>query len=158
MLKSDGPNDVAPFRWTTRNSQAAIALADGQTQRATAAALNVHELTISRWMQHPDFSAEVDRLTLMMGIASRAERLRIAKRLVKERVRDEHVETDKDLLDWLKFAQSETDGIRLDLPQLAAFLAASAPLAGGGPDGLPAPADGGAAAGGGAPGGPDGAE
>lgn len=157
MVNSEGPQATDPFRWTTKNSQAAIALADGQTQRATAAALNLHENTISRWMQHPDFSAEVDRLTLMMGIASRAERLRIAKRVVKERVHDEHVESDKDLLDWLKFAQSETDGIKLDLAALAAaFHAASAPLAGGGSTGMDAQADGGAKAGGGTQGGADG--
>ncbi len=29
------------------------------------------------------------------------------------------IETDKDLLDWLKIAQSETDGIKLDLADLA---------------------------------------
>ena len=27
--------------------------------------------------------------------------------------------TDKDILDWLKFAQSETDGVKLDLSKLA---------------------------------------
>lgn len=27
--------------------------------------------------------------------------------------------TDRDILDWLKFDQSETDGVKLDLSQLA---------------------------------------
>jgi hypothetical protein len=125
------PDGVEPFKWTDRKSQVAIALADGQTQRAVAAAFHLNENTVSRWMQHPDFSAEVDRLTLMMGIASRAERLRIAKRVAKQRVKDDYVETEKDLLDWLKFAQSETDGIKLDLAALAALQAS---LAGEGPD------------------------
>lgn len=134
---------MSDFRWSDNASAAAIALADGQTQRAVAKALDISEKTVYRWMKEPEFSAEVDRLTLMMGIASRAERLRIAKRLVRQRVReDEDVESDKDLLDWLKFAQSETDGIKLDLAQLAAFLAASAPLAGGGPGGIPPAPDG----------------
>jgi hypothetical protein len=40
------------------------------------------------------------------------------------------IRTDRDLLDWLKFAQSETDGIKLDLAKLAAaFGADEAPLA-----------------------------
>jgi hypothetical protein len=122
MSNSEGSK---PFKWTGNNSQAAIALADGQTQRAVAASLHINENTVSRWMQHPEFSAEVDRLTLMMGIASRAERLRIAKRVVRQRVKDEHVDSDKDILDWLKFAQSETDGIKLDLAAFAAFMQAS---------------------------------
>jgi transcriptional regulator with XRE-family HTH domain len=124
---------MVTFRWTKQREAAAIALADGQTQRAVAEALNIHENTVSRWMQVPEFSAEVDRLSLMMGIASRAERLRIAKRVVRERIKDDgEIQTDKDLLDWLKFAQSETDGIKLDLTSLAEAVAS---LAGGGPAG-----------------------
>jgi hypothetical protein len=142
---------MSDFKWTANTSAAAIALADGETQRAVAKALDINEKTVWRWMKDPEFAAEVDRLTLMMGIASRAERLRIAKRLIRQRVQDEHIESDKDLLDWLKFAQSETDGIKLDLPQLAAFLAAAAPLAGGGPGGVPPAPDRGAAAPGGDP-------
>ena len=47
-------------------------------------------------------------------IASRAERLRIAMQAVRQRVRDDGtIDTDRDVLDWLKFAQSETTGIRL---------------------------------------------
>ena len=57
---------------------------------------------------------EVDRLSCMIDISSRAERLRMAMRAVRQKVRaDGTVETDKDVLDWLKFAQSETTGIRL---------------------------------------------
>ena len=51
----------------------------------------------------------------MIGIANRAERLRIANRVIREKIRGELVETDKDILDWIKFAQSETDGIKLNL-------------------------------------------
>jgi hypothetical protein len=131
-------------------------LAEGQTQKQVAEAIDRSDRTIRKWLEEPAFSEEVDRLTLMMGVASRAERLRIAKRVVAQRVRDEHVESEKDLLDWLKFAQSETDGIKLDLAQLASFLAASASLAGGGPGGLPPTPDGGAAAGSGTAGGADG--
>lgn len=67
-----------------------------------------------------EFSAEVDRLSLMVGIASRAERLRIAKRVIRQMVRDDnYVWTEKDLLDWLKFAQGETDGVKLDMAAIA---------------------------------------
>lgn len=50
----------------------------------------------------------------MIDIASRAERLRIAMRAVRQRVRDDGtIETDRDVLDWLKYAQGETTGIKL---------------------------------------------
>jgi hypothetical protein len=50
----------------------------------------------------------------MIDISSRAERLRMAMRVVRQRTRaDGTLETDKDLLDWLKYAQSETTGIKL---------------------------------------------
>jgi hypothetical protein len=40
-------------------------------------------------------------------------------RAVRQKVSDEAVETDRDLLDWLRFAQSETQGIKIDLTRLA---------------------------------------
>ena len=50
----------------------------------------------------------------MIDVASRAERLRIVMRVVRQKVRaDGTPETKKDLLDWLKFAQSETTGFKL---------------------------------------------
>jgi hypothetical protein len=50
----------------------------------------------------------------MIDVASRAERLRMAMRVVRQKVRaDGTVETERDLLDWLKYAQSETTGIKL---------------------------------------------
>lgn len=111
---------MSGFKWTTKREQAALALAQGKTQAAVAKELGIDQKTVWRWLQDPDFSAEVDRLTLMMGIAARAERLRIAKRLVAQRVRDDaEIQSDKDLLDWLKFAQGETDGLRLDLATIA---------------------------------------
>lgn len=113
---------MSQFQWTSKRGAAAVLLADGLTQGAAAAQVHVTRETVSRWMADVEFSAEVDRLTLMMGIASRAERLRIAKRLVSQRVKDGLIASDKDLLDWLKFAQSETDGIKLDLAALSDLL------------------------------------
>ena len=78
-------------------------------------------------LRDTEFSAEVDRLSLMIGIASRAERLRIANRVIREKIRGETVETDTDILDWIKFAQSETDGIKLNID--SAFAEAMAPVA-----------------------------
>ena len=108
------------FHWTTKRHKAALALAEGQTQEAVAAATGVCRKTICNWLCVPEFAAEVDRLSSMVSIASRAERLRIAMRAVRQRVREDGtIETDRDVLDWLKFAQSETDGIELSLPDVA---------------------------------------
>jgi len=113
---------MADFKWTRQKTDAAIALADGTTRRSVAREYAIPERTLYNWLAAPEFSAEVDRLTLMMGIASRAERLRIAKRIVRSRVGDdiEFIISDKDILDWLKYAQSETDGVKLDLTAIAA--------------------------------------
>ena len=80
---------------------------------------NVSERTVYRWMNVPEFSEEVDRLTLMVEVASRAHRLRIANRVIRQFVKDnEIIPTSKDLLEWLKYAQGETDGVKLDMAAL----------------------------------------
>jgi len=116
------------MQWTKRREQAAIMLARGYTIRETAQDIGVTERQIYRWKNDVEFSAEVDRLSCMVDIAGRAERLRMAMRVVRRKCE----ESDKDLLDWLKFAQSETDGIKLDL---ASLVEAAASVAGGGPAG-----------------------
>ena len=102
------------FQWTSTRTKAALALAEGQSQQAVAEAIGVCRKTICNWLCVTAFAAEVDRLSCMIDISSRAERLRMAMRAVRQKVRpDGTVETDKDVLDWLKYAQSETTGIKL---------------------------------------------
>jgi hypothetical protein len=115
------------FAWTEKREAVALLLAQGFTQEEAGQEAKVSDRSIRRWLLHPDFEAEVNRLSLMVGIASRAERLRLAMRVVRKKGE----QTEKDLLDWLKFAQSETDGIKLDLTALAE---AQASLADGGQD------------------------
>lgn len=102
------------FHWSRKRQRAALALAEGQSQQAVAEAIGVCRKTVCNWLCVTAFVAEVDRLSCMIDISSRAERLRMAMRVVRQKVRaDGTVETDKDLLDWLKYAQSETTGIKL---------------------------------------------
>lgn len=120
---------MSDFRWSEKATAAALALAEGKTRKEAAEAADITDRTLYRWLLIPEFSAEVDRLSVMTHIASRAERLRIAKRVVRQMVKDDGtIATEKDLLDWLKFAQSETDGIKLDL---AAIAEAATSVAGG---------------------------
>lgn len=118
---------TSEFQWKPNRQIAARALADGATQAEAAEAAGVTDRTIRTWLDHEAFAEEVNRLSLMTDIASRAERLRIAKRMARKLADT----TEKDLLDWLKYAQSETDGIKLDL---AALAEAAASVASGGSD------------------------
>ena len=120
---------MSRFEWTEKRSVAAVLLADGYTIEEIAAKVKVSEKTIDRWKRDTEFSEEVDRLSLMVGMASRAERLRLAKRIIRTKSES----TKKDLLEWVKFAQSETDGARIDL---AAFAEAATSMADGQQDGM----------------------
>jgi hypothetical protein len=110
---------VSDFEWTKNKEAAAITLAKGGTQTEAADIAGVVDRTIRRWMNEPEFTQEVDRLSLMIEVANRAHRLRIANRVIRQMVKDEEtIPTSKDLLDWLKYAQGETDGVKLDLMSL----------------------------------------
>lgn len=107
---------TAVFEWTSKRGAAAMALAKGATHIEAAAEAGVSERTIRYWLVVPEFAAEVDRLTLMLEIASRAYRLRIANRVIHQFVKQgEPIPTSKDVLDWLKYAQGETDGVKVDV-------------------------------------------
>ena len=135
---------MSSFRWNKKRDKAARMLAEGYILTKVSEECKVSVRSLSRWKLDPDFQSEVSKLTLMVGIALRAERVRIAMRAVRQKVRDEKIQTHEDVLAWLKYVQSETDGIKLDLfSQLTAFTqAASQPVAGSGPAGADAGPDG----------------
>ena len=119
---------TSAFLWNKKRENAALTLARGGTQKEAAEKAGVTDRTIRNWLDCVEFSIEVDRLTFMIGVASRAERLRIANRVIEARTENSHYPMTKaDLLDWLKFAQSETDGVKLDF---ATFLQDAAQMAG----------------------------
>lgn len=116
-----GMSPPAAFKWTPKKGAVAVALAEGLSYQAAAEAHGVTKRTVCRWAAAAEFSAEVNRLSQMLNIARRAERMRIATRAVRQKVRaDGTVDTERDLLDWLKFARDETAGVKLDLVTLAA--------------------------------------
>jgi transcriptional regulator with XRE-family HTH domain len=131
-MASDGVVKMSPFQWTAKKNRAAIMLAEGYTIDETADAVGVSSRTIDRWKSDMEFAVEVDRLSVMVGIANRGERLRMAKRIVRKLLARQQP-TQKDLLEWLKYAQSETDGAKLDLTTL---FDAAASVAGSGSDGV----------------------
>lgn len=107
-------------------------LADGYTIEETAEAIGAGKRTVARWKTNPEFDQEVDRLSLMVGVANRAERMKIAKRMIRK-LATKQVPTHKDLLEWLKYAQGETDGVKLDL---TALFEDDSPVAGSGQGGV----------------------
>ena len=121
---------MAVFKWNKKKSEVAVLLADGFTIPEAAQKTGVGERTISRWKTDIDFQSEVDRLSLMVGIANKGERLRLAKKIIRNLIEKQRP-TQKDLLEWVKYAQSETDGVRLDI---AALIDAATSVAGGGSD------------------------
>ena len=66
------------FHWSRKRQKAALALAEGQSQQAVAEAIGVCRKTICKRLCVTAFIAEVDRLSCMIDISSRVERLRMA--------------------------------------------------------------------------------
>lgn len=123
---------MTKITWTKPQTNAAFLLADGYTIEETASAVGVSTATISRWKAIITFQEEVDRLSHMVGLASRAARLRQIKKMLRK-IGDR---TQRDQLEWLKLMQSETDGVKLDLANLyAAFSEDETSMASSGPDG-----------------------
>lgn len=111
------------FAWDEQKSQAAVSLAHGFSKADVAQEVGVERSTVYYWLNIPEFAAEVDRLSTMIDVASRAERLRQTMRVLRSLTNEDGVlRTDKDALDWLKYAQSETDGAKLDFSKLAELL------------------------------------
>jgi hypothetical protein len=120
---------MAEWKWTSKKNQACAALASGATIKEAALIAGVKERTIYNWKNVPEFYEELNRLTLTTGIATRAERLRIAKRMIGkfEKLQGENESiplTKKDLLDWLKYVAEETDGLKLGVADLLTELLA----------------------------------
>ena len=123
-VSSDIPQNLgARWYWDKQRNQAAVLLAIGESKVKVAEEIGIDRSTLYYWLSIEEFAEEVDRLSLMVGVASRAERLRMVNRAVKQLTREDgSLITEKDVLDWLKFAQSETTGAKIDLSKLTEML------------------------------------
>lgn len=127
------------FNWTKKRIAAAEDLAEGYTVKEVAKRQEIPGRTIYRWTKTLDFATEVNRLACMIGIASKAERIKIAKRVARQEMMGDIIITKKDILEWLKFAAEETDEVKLNLADLiGSYLTAKreddAPVPGSGQD------------------------
>lgn len=105
----------APFKWDEVTNEACRLLAIGKTQEYVAVQISVPRGTIAHWAVHPEFRNEMNRLTLITGLALRSERIRLAMQIIDKKIAGS---SKKDVLDWIKFLQSETDGARIDVTAL----------------------------------------
>lgn len=129
---------MSEFEWTVKRQNAAMLLAEGYIVEEVATQIGIADRTIYRWKNEPQFSEEVDRLTMMIGMANRAERLRFIKRMIRKL----GLRTNRDSLEWIKLAQSETQGARIDLTDIIASIGeAGTSLAGSKPGGTESQAD-----------------
>lgn len=120
--------------WDETRSKAAGLLALGYPKTYVADEVGISRNTVYAWLDDPEFAGEVDRLSLMVGVANRSERIRMAMRVIRARLDEAGVpQSTKDSLDWLKFAQSETDGAKIDLSKLTELFAGESGGGLGGP-------------------------
>lgn len=108
-IEDEAESEGGTWEWTAPKWAAAEALALGYSTKYAAKKAGVSDRTVFRWKNHPEFKYQLDGMSLEMGMANRANRMRLANRVIRSR----QGLSGKDLLDWLKFAQSEGDNHEL---------------------------------------------
>lgn len=93
------------WTWSKKKLEIAGLIADGRlTIEDIAKKYGLSSRTIYRWQNQPEFNEKVGQLVLSTDIALKSERIRIARRIVREKLREG---SQKDLLDWLKYIHEE---------------------------------------------------
>lgn len=107
---------IKEWVWTEERAKACCMLAEGKSIAGVAKEIGCSTDTIDNWRGAPEFASEVDRLTLMTGIALPAHRMRIIKAAIDQRIaEDGTVLSKKDILEWMKLANEEMEGVRTTL-------------------------------------------
>lgn len=120
----------AKFRWNEQRQKAALLLAEGHTLAETAAEVGVSPRHISTWKENLEFLAEVDRLTFLTGIVTKAERIRLIKRFVRSKIDENGIlQSKKDVFEWIKLLRSEVSSMEF-AAMMAQIISAAADEAG----------------------------
>jgi transposase-like protein len=116
MSEKSGSKILKNLVWDEQRSQAAIMLAQGYEKKKICQQIGIDDSTLWRWEKNAEFAEEVDRLTLMYGFASKQERLRIINQAARQFVKDGKWDVSGfTLLDLLKEARMQSEGIKLDI-------------------------------------------
>jgi transposase len=115
---------VSVANWDSQWDEAVKMLAMGHSIKEAAEAVGVTERTIYNWKNKPQFEAEMDRLSLIYGLASKAERTRMLMRMARQKIKDDGtIELDDtSMMDILKEMRMQIEGTRIDITQLYSAL------------------------------------
>ena len=108
----DHPDDILlpqPMDLTPLQIRAIELLASGLSTNEAGEELERDGSTIRRWRQDPKFANQLELAVLNQGAALRAERIRLAKKMLRK---VGAVSTKADPLEILRYLQSETDGAK----------------------------------------------
>jgi hypothetical protein len=94
-------------RWDQKKRDIAAALAEGKRPGNVALEFGLSEGYIRRLKQNKDFMSYVDELTMTLGLATAAERVRIAKAMIEKKLED-GLASKKDVLEWMRYLGEET--------------------------------------------------
>lgn len=129
-------DDKGRFIWNDLRSEVATMLAQGYEKTYIAEQVGISRITIYTWLKYPEFEEEVDRLSLMLGAASKAYRLRLINKAIRQ-FEEENGKLELNgstLLDYLKEARMQAEGVRLGIiSELATIIEEDASLTGDGP-------------------------
>ena len=100
---------MSGFNPSQNQEKAIISLGGGDKPEKAADIAGVSERTIYRWLENPEFKAMVDEITVKSELATVGGRLRVAYRVAQGRMLNSIPKSDKDLLDWLKYIQTEME-------------------------------------------------
>lgn len=116
LVKHPGKG-VKNIKWDERQVAAAIMLAEGHPKVEIYEKLGIERSTLWRWEQNEEFATEVDKLSLMYGLASKAKRMREINRiaLMFDRALTHPINEGYTYLDLLKEARMQSEGVRLDI-------------------------------------------
>lgn len=97
------------FVWDDVKLKVAEAIAKGdRSLNEILTECGVSERTVYRWKKHPEFQRKVDEIIQDIDIAQKAERIKIAKKVIKQKLEhDKNKLSNKDILDWLKYVGEE---------------------------------------------------
>jgi len=99
----------AVFVWDEVKQKIAEAVAKGDRPlKDILTEFKINERMFYRWKKHPDFQRKIDEIIQDIDIAQKSERIKIAKRVIRQKLeQDAGNLSKKDLLDWLKYVGEE---------------------------------------------------
>ena len=106
--------------WDPKWDEAVKMLAQGYTIKETAEVVGVTDRTIYNWKNNEAFEAELDRLSVTYGLASKAARTRLLMQMARQKINEDGTLEldDTSLMDIIKEMRMQIEGTRIDITTL----------------------------------------